>query len=613
MFTLIFFIAIIIGIFVLVQYTRQDYEVQLQDGQTAEEAARLVLDSVINALKGEVTAVLRDSAEQAVFDSAAAAIDAENGYLVSYGLSSMPPLAEAKDNLEARTLDYCNAWLSDLNGKELNGAVIESEGTLSQITVWVDELDLVSGDRDEAFNISGEAATGPIIAVEPSVVEMNVDDEFTFDITLNNVEGANVAFYVLTYDPAKLQIVNPALDISEGLFFKEAGSTTTFTPYSEAVGKYEILLAMMDETSGASGKGNITTIKFKALELGETYITIESGRVGLNTDQVFNTEDNSLSVNRAQVVIKDGELADPVYPKYGEAGKLTSSFEITSGNGQGLREEVEVPYSFTTQVQGLRYWYVYRHLYGWVQQDVISEKTCAHMPIVKGNASNEPDNPTPGWLECYAPGMTDEVVDTIVDESMADLMARMDGDVQCTWDIPCRFVETEFIWKDPCEGEDVDYATCVGWPCQAYESNDSCFAGGCRTDENCEAYGDYGSPGCQDPKPINYTGQYVRKTGTPVIANNYHPSGSITYSEKHHIRFLVDVQCVDRASVDTNLGELTWDFKLHVSMDRGDEPDDPPCPCEIGGGGGGGTAPEPEDPDNDNSDNTQSKTKTTTN
>ena len=132
---------------------------------------------------------------------------------------------------------------------------------------------------------------------------VNVGDEFTVNMVLDNIEGTNngvVAFGgYIDYDKNVLELVST----------------------SQADAKYEVLInnrinkiAAIDYTltNGIKERTNVYTMKFKAIGEGNSAITLTDGEVEDSTDEIsFNVLE--LNVNsKHKGVISDGEVGIPI-------------------------------------------------------------------------------------------------------------------------------------------------------------------------------------------------------------------------------------------------------------------------------------------------------------
>lgn len=123
------------------------------------------------------------------------------------------------------------------------------------------------------------AATGTTVTLQPSASTVAVGQEFTVGVVINNYTSLAGVTFELTYDPARLQVVDANGDESDGIQLEEgtifAGKNPTVTnneaDNTSGSAIYNVLVTQ--KTKAVSGtSGTVATARFRALAAGPVSI-----------------------------------------------------------------------------------------------------------------------------------------------------------------------------------------------------------------------------------------------------------------------------------------------------------------------------------------------------
>ena len=114
-----------------------------------------------------------------------------------------------------------------------------------------------------------------------SKTPIHAGDTFTLDIRAENVFDLAGWQFDIDFDPTILE----AVDVSEGEFLKTDGGSTFFQPGSidNTAGKITGLSAARLSAQGATGRGTLLQVRFKAKSVGETALTLHKFQFGSAT------------------------------------------------------------------------------------------------------------------------------------------------------------------------------------------------------------------------------------------------------------------------------------------------------------------------------------------
>src|SRR3989344_6186466 len=131
-------VVVLIGIFVLVQFTKNE-NVDRGIDETKEESAERALAAYADLVKKAVTDILVLAAKKASYDSATSSIDATGKYFIAYGQPVMPTLEEAKVSVSTRAREYGNQYLTQLSGAEYGNVEFRDSGAINEVKIWVND------------------------------------------------------------------------------------------------------------------------------------------------------------------------------------------------------------------------------------------------------------------------------------------------------------------------------------------------------------------------------------------------------------------------------------------------------------------------------------------
>lgn len=94
---------------------------------------------------------------------------------------------------------------------------------------------------------------------------MNLNDQFTVQVNGAGIQNLQNAVFVLTYNPALLEVVSQA----DGGFLKQGGASATLQAFVDKK-KGELWISSTRDAAapGVSGSGTLATVVFKAIGKG---------------------------------------------------------------------------------------------------------------------------------------------------------------------------------------------------------------------------------------------------------------------------------------------------------------------------------------------------------
>lgn len=117
---------------------------------------------------------------------------------------------------------------------------------------------------------------------------MTDGDVIAIDVKLNNISdyvyGTSLS---IDFDAAKIGFIG----YSKGSFLEQGGNTATSYMWAESVGKLSFGITRLGGVGGISGSGTLVTLKFKAIEAGNSTISFNGCTLkdpALNTIVVAN-------------------------------------------------------------------------------------------------------------------------------------------------------------------------------------------------------------------------------------------------------------------------------------------------------------------------------------
>ncbi|MDD5772853.1 MAG: cohesin domain-containing protein [bacterium] len=144
------------------------------------------------------------------------------------------------------------------------------------------------------------SAVSNMICINPQAKEVKINNEFSLEVSVNNISDLFAVPFYLTYDPKILQFVSA----KEGPFLGQDGNSTTFL-FSNDINRGRVIVGLtrLGKVKGVSGSGSIMVINFKAVGIGNTSIGFDKASAKKVTED---TEPQSFPVTfrGAQVNVK---------------------------------------------------------------------------------------------------------------------------------------------------------------------------------------------------------------------------------------------------------------------------------------------------------------------
>ena len=133
------------------------------------------------------------------------------------------------------------------------------------------------------FETGTEYTVGTGIGYGFSKTPIHTGDTFIFDVRADSVSNLAGWQFDLDFDPAILE----AKGVREGDFLKSDGGTTFFQSgrIDNSAGKITGLIAGRISEGGASGRGSLLQVEFKAISEGETELALENFEFGSLTGE----------------------------------------------------------------------------------------------------------------------------------------------------------------------------------------------------------------------------------------------------------------------------------------------------------------------------------------
>ena len=181
--------------------------------------------------------------------------------------------------------------------------------------IRVNQLRAASSHDAQAYSIVSNTVvqSPPTVKISPgSITVLQVDDNFTVYVTVDNVSAAGAAQVQLTYDPTVLNVT----EVVEGPFLPSAGSTavaqcyaredlTSQPPRGEVY--YSSAITGTAALMGASGNGVLLNVTFRVVSEGSTVLHLLSYNEGTGGSGTYFVHINS-DLSQAEVIpnLEDG-------------------------------------------------------------------------------------------------------------------------------------------------------------------------------------------------------------------------------------------------------------------------------------------------------------------
>lgn len=153
----------------------------------------------------------------------------------------------------------------------------------------------------------------PTAGISPeSITVLQVDDNFTVYVTVDNAVAVGAAQVQMTYDPTVLNVT----EVSEGPFLQSAGSTAVAQSYAEEnlesqppKGEvyYSSAIIGTGALTGASGSGILLNVTFRVVSVGSSVLHLLSYNEGTGGSGTYFIHINS-DLSQAEVIpnLEDG-------------------------------------------------------------------------------------------------------------------------------------------------------------------------------------------------------------------------------------------------------------------------------------------------------------------
>ncbi len=153
-------------------------------------------------------------------------------------------------------------------------------------------------------SLTASAAFGiPVVAVQPSPVNVTAGEVFSLDVAISGVTDLYAFQFDLGFDPTKLQ----SLSVMEGPFLG-GGGVTFFIPGTadNTLGSVEATFdSLIGAINGVDGGGVLASFSFRALAAGQS--TVTPGNITLLDSFFFDIP----STPQAGMVAAGGEVPEP--------------------------------------------------------------------------------------------------------------------------------------------------------------------------------------------------------------------------------------------------------------------------------------------------------------
>lgn len=274
------------------------------------------------------------------------------------------------------------------------------------------------------------------------------------------------------------------------------------------------------------------------------------------------------SYARVKVWVEEGDLKptyDPIiYERFivsGDEGRSATVRNLQTG------EERKAPLESTIPVYPLRYWWLYKVIRDWTNQNILSVYTCSAMQLVSGTGSGP----------CCVPIMSEDIIDQVVSRAVERLQQEFDQQdnfVTCSYEILCRHADTVVLKVEAPPISCPAGCTCACPQGCNYNTNhdDPCVSGECK-DPYCP------EPGSDVPEPSCYQAE-VPYAPQPWEGACQNIDGQCYgFGEEHTISFIARIRCIDEKFQspirEDEFKNLNFSILTHVYLKHRVEPEIP--------------------------------------
>ncbi|MDD5772852.1 MAG: secretin N-terminal domain-containing protein [bacterium] len=144
-------------------------------------------------------------------------------------------------------------------------------------------------------------AASNMIYINPQFKDVIVNEEFSLEVSVNNISDLFAVPFYLIYDPKLLQFISA----KEGPFLGQDGNSTTFL-FSNDINRGRVIVGLtrLGQVKGVNGSGTIMIINFKALAAGNASIGFDNASAKRVTSENPMPQSFPVTFRGAQVNVK---------------------------------------------------------------------------------------------------------------------------------------------------------------------------------------------------------------------------------------------------------------------------------------------------------------------
>ncbi|MBD3204340.1 hypothetical protein GF327_08665 [Candidatus Woesearchaeota archaeon] len=308
-------------------------------------------------------------------------------------------------------------------------------------------------------------------------------------------------------------------------------------------------------------------------------------------------------IEEIEILVDEDKLGQGEYDQgfdiYAKPSGTAKINYLNPESGESQEINVEQLEEFTATVTDWRFFYMYRKIKAWVDQQDLSQKTCNEMPAVQVTGSG------PG---CNAPFLNEDEILSKVEESVLELETSLNmkyegEDFECDFELPCKYVNLDLdMERIDCTGtKECDDGTESAQECRYGRCTyvnfkaDACTSGDCE-DEYCPRGSGF-QGGDQLPVPpcksgsLDFNGVPIQQSsdaGGSQIGDG--PDSCFGVGTQEDVSYIAEITCKDNKYEHMRPGydekqNLEMTFSTHVYL--GANAEKPPVTCKAPGCTGG--------------------------
>jgi hypothetical protein len=156
--------------------------------------------------------------------------------------------------------------------------------------------------KDEKNDLSNQPdAVSNMIYINPHVKDVEINEEFSLEVSVNNISDLYAVPFYLTYEPKLLQFVSA----KEGPFLGQDGNLTIFAFYNDNNHRRIVVgLTRLGQIKGISGSGTVMRINFKAVGIGNASIVFDNASAKKATPENLVPQSFPVTFRGAQINVK---------------------------------------------------------------------------------------------------------------------------------------------------------------------------------------------------------------------------------------------------------------------------------------------------------------------